>query len=146
MHRYPSWDNPISLPHFSARLAPLSPSSLFPLFPPLSPASCQCEVGSVPIIQTEALIDGDCGDCLSRRSLILLSQTGNGRTKRREDSEKMVGGSGGMQDGARREISNTAIYSPRVLRVSLHPVRPLRSISRSEFAECPWLEPVHPVF
>lgn len=55
---------------------------------------------------------------MSRRSLILLSQTGNGRTKRREDSEKMVGGSGGMQDGARREISNTAIYSPRVLRVS----------------------------
>lgn len=58
---------------------------------------------------------------------------------------KRVGGSGGMQDEERRGISNTAIYSPRVS-ASLHPVRPLRSISRSEFAECPWLEPVHPVF
>lgn len=41
--------------------------------------------------------------------------------------------------------SNTAIYSPKAS-ASLHPVRSLRSISRSEFAECPWLEPVHPVF
>jgi len=55
-------------------------------------ASCQCEVGSIPIIQTEALIDGDCG-----RSRDGFSQTEGGGTRGARGLAEMVGVPGGIK-------------------------------------------------
>lgn len=120
----PSRDNPISLPHFSTRLAHLSLSlSLFLALslPSFSRFSRRREVGSVPIIQTEALIDGDCGR--SREGAWSSHSREPGMAGWRGERTRQNGGRTGRDAewGKEGEIPNTAIYSPRVA-ASLHPV------------------------
>lgn len=74
-------------PIFPARVAihGLCPFDL----PFSSLASRRCwVVENVPIIQTEALIDGDCGRPRREVCNVRFSRAGNGRTKEREDSQK----------------------------------------------------------